>query len=194
LWKLDTTRDFLEDSYPKEILSTFNNLKPYSYKADLARFCILNHFGGVYADLSVNSLRNFDTGNFDMVLFRDGNSSRTSWKVATNFFYSKSNNLVLKNSIEQCVENYKNRYFGSDPHFPTGPSVFGRAVSCFGPELDILIGQYFWFKYRKNKYVLPNNKVVARHKRGGAFLGGQSGVPGGNNYNEMWKNRDIYLD
>ena len=192
LWNLQETELFLGSSYPSDVLSTFKKLKPYSYKADLARYCIVNFFGGIYADLSVNSLRAFSVENYDMVLFRDGNSSRTSWKVGTHFFFSKPNNAVLQDSIQQCVKNALNKYYGWDPHFPTGPSVLGKSVSNFGSDLNILVGQYYWLRYRKNKYVLPNNQIIARHKRGGAYLGGQSGVAGGNNYNEMWLNRDIY--
>jgi mannosyltransferase OCH1-like enzyme len=194
LWKLDDTRDFIKEFYPREIVLTFDRLKPYSYKSDLARFCIINHFGGIYLDLSVNDLKYFDAKDFDMILFRDLNSTRTSWKVATSFFYSKSRSPILEDSIRQCVENYKSKYYGWDSHFPTGPSVLGRSVSKFGPDLNILVGQYYWLRRRRNKYVLPENNVVGRHKVGGAFLGGHSGLSGGNNYNEMWTKRDIYED
>jgi hypothetical protein len=39
---------------------------------------------------------------------------------------------------------------------------------------------------------LPGELVVARHKRGGAYKGGTSGIVGGNNYNEMWASRRVY--
>jgi hypothetical protein len=58
--------------------------------------------------------------------------------------------------------------------------------------MDLLVGQYWWFKYKKNKYVLPGDRVVARHKRGGANKGGVSGIIGGNNYNEIWAKRTVY--
>ena len=127
-----------------------------------------------------------------MVIFRDGNSDRTSWKVATSLFYSKPNNPILIDAIEAIVSNVGNRYYGHDPHFNTGPSVLGRATAKFGNDMDLLVGQYWWLKYRKNKFVLPGNNVVARGKRGGAFKGGVSGVIGGNNYNEIWAKRAAY--
>jgi hypothetical protein len=45
--------------------------------------------------------------------------------------------------------------------------LFGRAIATEGHNLDLIVGQYRWFRYRKNKYVLPGNGVVARHKKGG---------------------------
>ena len=192
LWDLEYARDFLKEQYSNSVLSTFDYLKPYAYKSDLIRYCLINTFGGIYADVSVSRLNTFSTEGRDMVIFADGNSDRTSWKVGNSFFYSKPNNPILSEAIEQIVSNVRNNYYGHDPHFPTGPSVFGRAIAKYGTEIDLLVGQYWWFKYRKNKYVLPGNQVVARHKRGGANKGGISGIQGGNNYNEMWLSRKIY--
>lgn len=192
IWNSQSISDFLETHYAGPVLSAFHQLKPFSYKADLARYCILNHFGGVYADLSVRNLAFFDTTGHDMVIFRDLNSSCSSWKVATNFFFSRPNNPILLDAIEQCVDNTRKSFFGRDPHSPTGPSVLGRSVARFGEEVNLLVGQYYWLKYRPNKYFLPGWGVVARHKRGGLYRGGQSGVQGGNNYNEMWNAGDIY--
>lgn len=192
LWDLKKARDFLKEEYPISVVSAFDYLKPYSYKSDLIRFCLINTFGGIYADVSVSRLKPFSTEGRDMVVFRDGNSDRTSWKVGTSFFYSKPNNLILSEAIEQIIANVRNKYYGYDPHFPTGPSVFGRAIAKYGTEVDLLIGQYWWFRYRKNKYVTPGGQVVARHKRGGANKGGFSGILGGNNYNEMWAAQTVY--
>ena len=192
LWDLSSTREFLIKFYSPEVVNAFEILSPYAYKSDLARYCIVNHFGGIYADVSVNGVAPFSTEGLDMVVFRDGNSDRTSWKVQNGFFFSKPNSPILKFAIQEIVENVRIEYYGHDPHFPTGPSIFGRAVVLGGQTLNLLIGQYWWFKYRKNKYVLPGNRVVARNKRGGAREGGISGIIGGNNYNEIWKNRLVY--
>ena len=192
LWDLENAREFLSEQYSSSVLNAFDCLKPYAYKSDLTRYCLINTFGGIYADVSVNRLKIFSTEGREMVIFRDGNSDRTSWKVGTSFFYSKPNSPILNEAIEQIISNVSNRYYGHDPHFIGGPSVFGRAVAKYGTEVDLLVGQYWWLKNRKNKYVLPGNQVVARHKRGGANKGGISGILGGNNYNEMWSARKVY--
>ena len=192
LWDLENTRNFLTKQYPNSVLRAFEYLKPYSYKSDLIRYCLINTFGGIYADVSVSRLKTFSTEGRDMVIFTDGDSDRTSWKVANSFFFSKPNNPILEECVAQIIFNVGNRYYGHDAHFIGGPGVFGRAIAKYGTEVDLLVGQYWWFKYRKNKYVLPENQVVARHKRGGADKGGISGILGGNNYNEMWDTRTVY--
>jgi mannosyltransferase OCH1-like enzyme len=192
LWNTESVSNFLGNCYSRSVLSAFEQLKPFALRADLARYCILNYYGGIYLDLSIHKLRHFNSNSFDMVIFRDLNSNQTSWKVANNFFYSKPNSLVLTDAIGECVRNINNQYYGLDPHSPTGPNVLGRSVAKYGEELNILVGQYYWHRYRQNKFVLPSRGVVARHKRGGSYSGGVSGVKGGNNYNELWASNDIY--
>lgn len=192
LWNLELTSDFLDENYGTYILNAFHKIKPFAFKANLARYCILNHFGGLYADLSVGKVKPFEASNLDMIVFRDGNSDKTSWKVMNAFFFSKPNSLVLQDSIEEIMSNVRRKFYGHDPHFIGGPSVFGRSVAKYGLDCNLLVGQYYWHRYRRNKYLLPSNNVVARGKVGGKFLGGISGVVGGNNYNEMWKERNVY--
>jgi len=192
MWCLAEARALISDVYGLEVLRVFDILRPFSYKADLARYCIVNHMGGVYIDLSVTGFLGFDVADYEFVGFRDLNSAETSWKVATHMFYSTKDSPVLQASISECVANARRRFYGKDPHFPTGPSVLGRAVANCSLESRVQIGDYWWLKRRRNKYTLPGQGVVARGKVGGRYLGGVSGVSGGNNYNVMWREKTIY--
>ena len=192
MWLLDDARALIGDVYGLEVLRAFDVLQPFSYKADLARYCIVNHIGGIYLDLSVNGFRGFDVGDYEFVGFRDPNSADTSWKVATHMFYSTQDSPILRASISECVANVDRRFYGKDPHFPTGPSVLGRAVANHSLELRIQIGDFWWLKGRPCKYTLPGQGVIGRGKKGGRNLGGVSGVSRGNNYNVMWREGTIY--
>jgi mannosyltransferase OCH1-like enzyme len=192
MWFLDDVRVLISDVYGPEVLTAFDILRPFAYKADLARYCIVNHIGGIYIDLSVTDFLGFDVGDYDFVGFRDPNSANTSWKVANGFFYSTKNSPILQASISECVANVRRRFYGKDPHFPTGPSVLGRALANHSLQARVQIGQHWWLKRRRNKYTLPGQGVIARGKVGGRYLGGVSGVPGGNNHQTMWRERTIY--
>jgi mannosyltransferase OCH1-like enzyme len=192
MWFLDDARALIGDVYGLEVLRAFDILRPFAYKADLARYCIVNHLGGIYIDLSVTDFLGFDVSDHEFVGFRDPNNAETSWKVATHMFYSAKDSPILQASISECVANVNRRFYGKDAHFPTGPSVLGRAVASRSLEARVQIGDYWWLKRRRNKYTLPGQGVIARGKVGGRYLGGVSGVPGGNNYNAMWRERTIY--
>lgn len=192
MWFLDDARALIGDVYGPEVLSAFDTLRPFAYKADLARYCIVNHIGGVYIDLSVTDFLGFDVGNHEFVGFRCSNSAETSWRVSNGIFYSTKDSPILQATISECVANVRRRFYGKDPLFPTGPSVLGRAIANRSLEARVQIGDYWWLKRRRNKYTLPGQGVIARGKVGGRYLGGVSQVPGGNDYNLMWRERTIY--
>ena len=192
MWFLDDARALIGDVYGHEVLGAFDILRPFAYKADLARYCIVNHIGGIYIDLSVTDFLGFDLADYAFVGFRDANSAETSWRIANGLFYSTKNSPILQTCIFQCVANVHRRFYGKDPLFPTGPSVLGRAVANRSFEARVHIGDHWWVKRRRNKYTLPGQGVIARGKIGGRDLGGVSGVPGGNDYNAMWRERTVY--
>ena len=51
IYTKETLRAFIEANYSAEVLWAYDCLKPYSYKADLGRFCLLNKLGGWYMEL-----------------------------------------------------------------------------------------------------------------------------------------------
>jgi hypothetical protein len=82
MWFLDDARAPISDVYGLELLRAFDILRPFSYKADLTRCCIVDHIGGIYVDLSVTDFLGSYVGDPEFVGFRDPNSAETSWKVA----------------------------------------------------------------------------------------------------------------
>jgi hypothetical protein len=192
LWTLSSARQFLVDQFDDSVVAAFDRLKPLAYKADLFRYCVVLRVGGFYLDQAVSDVTLPETGEHDFVGFGDLNNEFSSWKVANNFFYGRAGCAILDDSIQQVVENCERQYYGKDPHFPTGPSVLGRSVAKLAPELEVVLGQYYWFRRRRNKYLSAERVVVGRGKVGGRNSGGVSGIPGGNNYNELWRDRDVY--
>ena len=48
--------DLIKKNFDSDVYDAYNNLVPYTFKADLGRFCILYLIGGWYFDISVNLL------------------------------------------------------------------------------------------------------------------------------------------
>ena len=53
----DELLDFLSENFPEPVLQTYRALGPYAFKADLARYCLLFIYGGLYSDLSYLHVR-----------------------------------------------------------------------------------------------------------------------------------------
>lgn len=190
LWDKQSIISLMEEDNNIDYIDAFNKIKPYSFKADLARFYIINKFGGWYTDINNRQLLDFpNTENIDMIVFRERLvHTHTSWAVATNFFYSTPNNIVLSHALDTMIYNIKNNFYGKHALYPTGPTMFGRSIAYASYYSDINI-QYGDFVENKPNKFLYNGKFIAESK---LFTEGNVNHPGTNHYPSMWHNKDIY--
>ena len=66
LYSKEMIIEIIKKEFGKEVLLAFNKLKPYAYKADLARYCISYLYGGWYADISIRlTSARFSTTKYD---------------------------------------------------------------------------------------------------------------------------------
>jgi mannosyltransferase OCH1-like enzyme len=102
---------FLSQHYPQEVLDAYRMLKPFAYKADLARLCILNVVGGWYLDAGVlwTGGRMEAKEGVELLVFRDiQKNSSTSWACSTGIIYAKPKHPALGIAIKQIIENCGN--------------------------------------------------------------------------------------
>ena len=198
LYNKETLRNFISENYGESVVSAYDCLKPYSYKADLGRFCLLNKLGGWYLDIGVRVVNPVEVGErIDFLAFRDiQRFSFTSWACATTVLYSKPDNTALQFAIEMIVNNCKNKYYGVTPLCPTGPSLLGAALAANGGETNFVYGDYLELtpthEQKNRAFVLPDGTIMAWSKpSGGGDLTG-IGAKGVNNYNELWAAKQVY--
>ncbi len=198
IYTKETLRQFIADNYDAEVLWAYDCLKPYSYKADLGRFCLLNKFGGWYLDIAIRVVNPVEVGpRIKWLAFRDiQRFSFTSWACATTVLYSQSDNPALTTAIQLIVNNCHERFYGITPLCPTGPTLLGQALAMNGPNPDFVYGDYLELtpthEQKNRAFVLPDGTIMAWSKpSGGGDLTGV-GAKGVNNYNELWAKRDVY--
>ena len=198
LYNKESLRCFIEENYEEEVLWAYDCLKPYSYKADLGRFCLLNKLGGWYLDIGVRMVNPVEVGErINFLAFRDiQRFSFTSWACATTVLYSKPDNSALQAAIEMIVANCKEQYYGITPLCPTGPTLLGKALASNGSQADFVYGDYLELtpthEQKNRAFVLPDGTIMAWSKpSGGGDLTGL-GAKGVNNYNELWAARAVY--
>ena len=116
LFSNETTRQFIKENYEYEVLWAYDYLVPYSYKADLAKACILYKMGGLYVDLGVSMFNKMEIGeSLKFIVFKDIQKTHdifSSWSVAMNIIYCQPGILFLKTFIDLVVENCKNKFYG----------------------------------------------------------------------------------
>ena len=202
LWSGNEIENFLSAQFSQIVVDTYHKLKPYSYKADLARYCLLYVYGGLYFDLNTRFINPFVIDQYDpasLFVFRDYHLvNKKSWSASTTIMYAKPNSPVLETAIDILVTNVKNNNYGHAPHMVTGPGVLGQAIMQNDPMLTNTNGELIcllpmhemkWFGF-----VQDNGNIVAFRKPVMAGDLTSLGYEYVNNYFEMWNNLDIYND
>jgi mannosyltransferase OCH1-like enzyme len=198
IYDKNSLRQFIADNYDADVLSAYDALRPYSYKADLGRFCLLNKLGGWYFDIAVRVMNPAEVGDrIQFLAFRDiQRFSYTTWACATTVLYSKPDNIALATAIEMIVNNCQEKYYGITPLCPTGPTLLGAALAANGGNPNFVYGDYLEMtpthEQKNRAFVLPDGTIMAWSKpSGGGDLTGV-GAKGVNNYNELWAARQVY--
>ena len=204
LYNNEMIEAFIEKYFNSEILKAYKSLKPYAFKSDLARLCILYINGGWYVDVSLNwRFQNpkylTKNKNLELIVFRDiPESSGTSWACANALIISKPFHPVIEEAIKKIVKNCKNKYYGLNSLFVTGPVVLGSAIASIGMNERIMIGDFVEFtpgyKIKNFLFLLPSGKILAEWKShtNGGRLNETPGNKGTRDYNKLWFKRDIY--
>lgn len=195
LWTRDALATFLDEAFGSRVLAAFERVRPFAYKADLARYCLLHHFGGWYFDYGLRGIAiPSDLPPVDLIAFRDRQAhSHTSWAVQCGLLYARPGLPALREAVDICVENIERGYYGPTSLSPTGPDALGRAVAGHGPETTMLLGDFVDLtpQHRRDNlaFVGPDGWIWALYK---ATPPGRNGLPGENWYNDMWQQGLVY--
>jgi hypothetical protein len=205
IWNGTELRAFIRYHIGTDALWAFDYLRPYSYKCDLARFCLLYVEGGMYIDLGVRLMNGWPIPvEYGIGAFRDVRFCSPSWAtMQTGLLWSKPGRPELRQAIDWIIENCRTLYYGENPLYPTGPVLLGRAFvsamskkgnsedaddqyvgecRCVTPEADILNVSYV---SREGALVALRTKTISGDL---AHLG----LTGVNNYNQLWQSRQVY--
>lgn len=200
--KNNELEEILRKNMDSEVINAYNKLVPYSYKADLGRFCLLYLFGGWYFDISVTVTTPLpEIIGLSHVVFRDApNPSSQTWDTSTSVIYAERGSLVMKNAIEQIIDNCNNNWYGINALCPTGPSVLGRALAFYGSNSQVLSGLLLSLtpkhQLKNNGFVLPDGRILAWGKKTWGTIHGDGltslGAKGTDSYAQLYHEKKIY--
>ena len=217
LYSGEEIEEIIKSNFEDDVFTAYKKLKPYSYKGDLARFCLLYLYGGLYIDLNVkliNTIPNLDKLNF--FAFKDiAKSSKRSWSVANSIIFATKKSKIMKKCIDIIVENCKNEYYGISVLDVSGCIVLGRAIMTSNEDINFIAtdGEFCYINplepHREENYLYyfaylmdEDDKIIAYRKPiikpscsmiinnvgNISYLG----FKGTNNYVEMWKDKEVY--
>lgn len=205
LWTGAMLREFIAFHFGADVVFAFDSLKPYAYKCDLARYCLLHAQGGLYSDLGIDHQAAWRipttahiAGFKEVLLEREAR-----FDIGNSILWAKPKCVTLERAINRIVENCRTRFIGLSKLDPTGPGLLGWAWATSYVEQ--------WATLDRNHYLglaeirrtpegtaidyVPTATVREPIARRLPRSGGDNQhliSSGTNNYADMWQVRDIY--
>lgn len=205
LWGGDDLRVFLRKNFPADVLEAFDKLKPYSYKCDLARYCLMYVYGGIYFDLAIQMTHEWRIPlHYGVAAFTESYEGMDCWAcIQTSLLWSLPQRREWYFAIRQIVDNCQNHFYGPHDHYPTAGALLGRsfaaAMSEKGQSFDAddqFVGEVRYItpdKANQNvTYVSPSFHVIGMRNKMKAGDISALGVKGSNNYCQIWKSKQVY--
>lgn len=131
LWNFDECIELIKNNFNEKIYNTFIKIKPDICKCDLARFCIVYIYGGLYVDLNVECLNKnieFFLKNKEIILYQEPEHHNTLGykKLFNGIFASIPKNKFIYDWIDKMCDYMIYNNYGSvySVHYTTGPISF----------------------------------------------------------------------
>ena len=187
------SRDFIKNNFDDEILMAYDKLIPGAYKADLFRYCILYVNGGIYSDLTQRFTLPFDEfidlKNDKLYLVRDidhykVNGDGLSKGIQISFMATHPGNDIFLKALERIVENVDSKYYGENPLYPTGPSLFYDILKDYKGEYKIELKET-----GQNKIVNDKGEtiIISKIKNHQSVI-----LKNKEHYTILWRNSIVY--
>ena len=199
--------DLIRNKFPPSVLKAYEGLKAYAYRADLARYCLLHEYGGLYADLSYFFVASVPMPEDKAVVFR-GNLTSSPWDTSNGIIYARPGFPAFECAIKLVCENVKRRYYGLTSLCPTGPVVWGKALAMTCEAEDLVSGLASLQVRAKVMRMVPGislpeethihtqtlkDELIAVKRKSYKSPGlTELGIMDGNTYRVMWRKKAIY--
>lgn len=198
IWTLYEAEEFIDCYFHKSVLYSFKSLKPFAYKADLFKYCLLFIEGGWYIDLGVKLLdqKTFSKiTDVDNLFFRASAGWDPAWNVALSIIYSHPLQEYYLSTINNILDICMNTNKGINPLDVT-MSSFGRNIAKYNIQgVRVIVGNILDqvnSPYKRVYHLKDYGKVAARKPGHGAGRLEVHGLRGANNYVQMWNNNNIF--
>jgi hypothetical protein len=200
--------ELIEKNFPPIVLEAFHAMRPYAYQADLARYCILFLYGGLYADLSYFFLSPVTCTEDKATVFR-GKLISSPWDTSNGIIFAPPRHKALARAIQLVCANVKRRYYGLNALCPTGPALIGKAFAMTCEAEDLRTGAAKLLPRSRVTKLAPEleippedmvhaviyREVLIAVKRKRLRSPGLTdfGVTTGNSYADLWNENQVYV-
>lgn len=156
-WTDKDIRMLIDEHYP-DFSYIYNLSKTGVQRGDISRIILVYHFGGIYIDLDVLILRDFDEiidMNTDMFYITYEPSGQTlalynSNKYICNAFFASNKNNIFVNKLLRCIPDTIKKY---------GVNIFNKFDVFGGAYIKTIIDKYS-NEYSDNIYIIEDRELI----------------------------------
>jgi len=163
LWNERECDNLVKNNFSKKIYNFYINLRFGIQKLELLRFCILYKYGGIYIDLDIYPLKNFNTLLNRNILFHNIIPVKSNYAYIENdLMGSIKHNPFWLELIDYSMKQYKikskikiyDSWKGRFVNQTTGPKMISRFVKKYYPNIKPLSSIVYtkFNKDNKKKY------------------------------------------
>ena len=205
LWCGQEIRTFIKEKFDNDVLFSFDKLAAYAFKCDLARYCLMYYYGGIYFDLSIIMENYWEIpSHCKVAAFLEQYENMPLWtNTQQSLLWSLPQQREWELAIQYIVKNCQESFYGSHDHYVTGPALLGRCMAQVINEQGITsdansqyLGEVRYITPEsKNKncvFVSPDCALIAHRNKTTAGSVKEIGIDKGNSYPDLWKSKKIY--
>jgi hypothetical protein len=192
--------EFIQDLNNFDTEYTYNKFIPITFKCDIFKFALIYKYGGVFMDLTMESLIPLDDiiKDYKEILAKDTDAPDG---LCTGFMASVKETSLLQKGIENCVYNAQNNILGENPLYVSGPSMMSKVYKKLYNIDAIPVGKITDDMYIYNmadqihiydggKYDLPIVKIRADDHYSIIYKDKKNTLY----YPSLWQNKMVYKD
>jgi mannosyltransferase OCH1-like enzyme len=199
LYSDEACREFIKNNYNNDVVEAFDTLKPGAYKSDLWRYCILYIKGGVYIDIKYNSLVPLINivEKSPTVFINDMEVTPNNIQkcIYNGFIISPPGNIILKECIDEIVENCKNRLLKANSLDITGPCLLGRIIKKHDTQYydnnEFRFDEMHDDKYNRIHFIFFNNTPILKSYK--EYRYEQNMYQETTHYGKLWDMGDVFM-
>ena len=186
----DDCVEYIKQYFNEEVLNAYNTLKPYSFKCDLMRHLILYNEGGWYSDMRQVCMIPIEKLNdLNGEYYTSIDCPPNQMCMYTAFIGSIPKHPISKKMIDLILWNVKQKHYGLDCLYPTGPGAYMNASIDYIRQHPnkCVIG-----KHTSDEYITFDDITFIKCKYNNTRGADNSDLPGTNDYGDMWRKRCVY--
>lgn len=186
-YSAEAAREYILQKEGSRTTTAFDQLRPSAFKADLWRYVVLFHEGGVYADVKI-----IDLVPLDSFLPSQGGLLVNDIRGAgllNAFMAMPPTDTLLRCAIDSVVENVETKYYGQNILEISGPRLLFNCYQSLTPTQQ---QRYHRLQFQSTGILINNGSTPVLSQHNGEYRRLLSRPSLSTHYEQAWHSRTVY--